>query len=287
MADKTKYHQWFSEMKISLIKFLKITGLIFSLLLFLFIITSCSKKEFQRPTRAYYVNDFAEIFSSAVKKNIIQKSEDLYDISKQYKDNGGAQIVFASFLLDNEAEINSWETKKTELFRQWKIGKNDMGLFVLFFFIEEEIEGLTHKKFIEPIAFEVGYKMDQYLTSIRLGNIYDSINFNLDFDMAVTELLHELLKVICLKAYNFEKFDSWEIAKPGYQEYFNNYVEEDIISSVSMSFLPYLFSPYSSLQEKLLTFFSAVFIVISSGKVFINRGKGGSSGGGGLFRRRR
>lgn len=95
MADKTKYHQWFSEMKISLIKFLKITGLIFSLLLFLFIITSCSKKEFQRPTRAYYVNDFAEIFSSAVKK-ILFKRVKIYTI---YPNNIKITVERRLFLL--------------------------------------------------------------------------------------------------------------------------------------------------------------------------------------------
>lgn len=285
--DKMKCHQWFSEMKNSFNKFIKTFSFILLFIMFLFVLASCTKKDYRRPTNAYYVNDFAEAFSPAVKQNIVQKSEALYDISKEYKDNGGAQIVFASFSLENENELSLWENKKTELFREWKIGKNDMGLLVLFFFIEEEIEGITYQNFIEPVAFEVGYRMSQYLTAIRLGDIYDSIDFEINFDMGITQLLHELLHVICIKAYDFEKFDSWEIARPGYIDYFDNFVEEDTISDLSMSLIPYLFSPYSSLADKLFAFIPAALILVSGGGLVINKGKGGSSGGGGLFRRRR
>lgn len=284
---KQKFLQWFSEMLTKLNKPIKFLGFCSLFIILLLIITGCSNRDYQRPTKAFYVNDFAESFSPALKRNIVQKGEALYDLSKDDKDNGGAQIVFASFTVKDETEIASWNYNKTELFREWKIGKNDMGLLVIFFFLEEEKEDIIYKEFVEPVAFEVGYRMSQYLTAIRLGNILDSINFEDDFEMGVTHLLHELLSVICLKAYDFDEFDSWEVASPGYQEYFETYVEEDVIGDVSMNLLYYLFSSHSSLTDKLLAFIPSILILVSSGGLIINKGMGGSSGGAGLFRRRR
>ncbi|MFA7506696.1 MAG: hypothetical protein WCZ11_00510 [Bacilli bacterium] len=286
MMGKMKYHQWFSGMKNNLNKYIKITGFCFLFIFFGFILASCNNKSYPRPTQAYYVNDFAEVFLPATKHNIIKKGEDLYDISKSYEDNGGTQIVFASFIVENETDLSSWETNKTELFREWKIGKNDMGVLVLFFFIEEEIDGITYKTFVEPVGFEIGYRMTQYLTSSRLGIIYNSIDFESDFDMGVTQLLHEILRVICTKAYNFEEFDSWEIAKEGYQDYYDNFFEEDVITDIPMNIILFIFSPYSSVLDKILAIIPFALILLGGGFV-INKGKGGSSGGAGLFRRRR
>ena len=66
------------------------------------------------------------------RQQVLYEGETLYDDTKHIKTNGGAQIVVATFLIDELSEMDTFDS--TGLFRSWKIGKNDMGLLIILFF---------------------------------------------------------------------------------------------------------------------------------------------------------
>ena len=101
--------------------------MISSLLLILF---GCKKDEYPRPTNQYYVNDYANILYQATRSSITREGERLYRVTQDEND-GGAQLVVATFVVENLSEIANYN--KTDIYRQWKIGDNDMGVLVLLF----------------------------------------------------------------------------------------------------------------------------------------------------------
>ena len=256
-------------------------ALLFSCFLFLMILVGCKSTDFPRPTREFYVNDFAHALTEATKHNIVQKGETLYDLTKDYEGNGGAQIVFITILVESVTQIAEYKIKKSEIFTQYKIGKNDMGLLVLLFFMEEN-EELNYI----GLLTDSGWQMKIYLPSSKQGQIADStIESNPDLEMGIAHFLHELLKVICLEAYDFEEFDDFD--EEGYQEYFDTYVPDDSYDDLSMGLLIYLLSPYSSIEDKLWILIPFILSILLGGGFVINKGGGGISSGAGIFRRRR
>lgn len=242
-----------------------------------------NRKDYPNPTTEYYVNDFAEALSPATKHNIVEKGEILYDYSNDFEGNGGAQIVFATFLLEETSEMDQYDP--TDIFNQWEIGKNDMGFLVVLYFTNQEYEGYTLPEFY-AIDTAIGYQMKQYLTASRVGAIIDeTILVEDDLDMGIAKMLHEFLWIVCEEAYDYQDFKEFD--EEGYQEYFDSYIPdettEDIVASTIWS---YIFSSGMTLFEKILMIGAVVFVVGGSGLFIINRGGGGASGGAGIFRRR-
>lgn len=234
------------------------------------------KGEYPRPTSAFYVNDFADVFMMATRSTITREGERLYDMTLDETD-GGAQLVFATFSVETTDEIAEYD--KTELYREWKIGKDDMGALVILFFMEGDL--------VET-QIEVGYRMEPFLTPSALGVIVDSTLYSSEWDgeldMAVVNLLYELLTRIYVDAYGY---DSFNYDMETYREYLINYDGSDEYEITPMDLLVYLLSPYSSMGEKLTYGFLVAFVVlVGGGSLLGNRGAGGSSGGMGIFRRR-
>ena len=231
-----------------------------------------------RPTSDYYVNDYANQLSSAVEGTIIANAERLYEDTQDLTD-GGTQIVFATFAVDDLADIANYD--KTDIYRAWKIGKNDMGVLVLYFFQKDTSE------FLE-VQVELGYSMEQYLPPSMIGNILDeTIMATEDIDYGTAHLLFEILYEVYGNAYG-DYFYPFNYDMEEYQLYLDNYEGSNSgISSIEMGYISYILSPYSSLGSKIFYGFILLFLFGLGGGFVIRRGGGGSSGGMGIFRRRR
>lgn len=253
----------------------------------LLILFGCVKHDYPRPTNQYYINDYANILYQATRSSITREGERLYEVTKDEVD-GGAQIVLATFVVENLTEIANYD--KTEIFRQWEIGKNDMGLLVILFFTEETVDEIDYLVLAET-QIEVGYRMEQYLTPSQLGTIVDNTlyaqEWEEELDMGVMNMFYELISAIYIECYGYESFNyDMEV----YREYLidNPDVAGDD-SHIPLGWLIYLFSPFSSSADRLSAIIPVLFfILIGGGGVAVkNRGGGGSSGGMGIFRRRR
>ncbi|MDY0294653.1 MAG: TPM domain-containing protein [Acholeplasmataceae bacterium] len=254
---------------------------------FLLILFGCSKNEYPRPTNQYYINDYADILYQATRSSITREGERLYEVTQDEVD-GGAQLVVATFVVENITEVASYD--KTEIFRQWEIGKNDMGLLVLLFFTEETIDDIDYLTLVET-QIEVGYRMEQYLTPTQLGQIVDNTllsgQWDDDLDMGVMHMVYELLSAIYIDAYGYESFN---YDMDVYEEYLiNNPDIADDDSHIPLTWLLYLLSPFATAADRWGAILPIIiFALLGGGGIFIkNKGGGGSSGGMGIFRRRR
>lgn len=261
----------------------KFTGIIIIVIVAISMFWYFNRKDYPNPTAEYYVNDFAMALSPATKHNIVEKGEILYDYSNDFEKNGGAQIVFATFLLEDGAEMNKYAP--TDIFNQWKIGKNDMGLLIVLYFINQKYEGYTMPEFY-AVDTAIGYQMKQYLTASRVGAILDAtIMVEEDLNMGIGKMLHQVLWIITEDAYGYEGFKAFN--EESYQQYLNEYIPNDSDDIAAATIWTYIFSPNMSLFEKILMIGAVVFLFGGSGLFIFNRGGGGSSGGAGVFRRRR
>jgi len=246
-------------------------------------LSSCqSKDKYPRPSKEYYCSDFAEALLPGSRYSFIIEGERLYEKTEDIDVNGGAQIVVATMLLDSEDQVA--EIDRTELFREWRIGKNDMGLLILLLFVEVG-------EYMELVStqIEIGYRMESYITAIRAGDVIDNCLYNPEWDgsidMGLGEMYFELISDIYIKAYGYESFNyDMEV----YRDHLINYSEDsDSDSLVPMGFLVYIFSPYSSPWGKAIAIIMMVVVFLLGGGGFVlgrNRGGGGRSGGYGIRR---
>ena len=238
--------------------------------------------EYPRPTEDYYINDFADVLMQATRATITNEGDRLFDMTKDEVD-GGKQIVFATFEVETLSEIAEYD--KTNVYREWNIGKDDMGLLIILFFMSS---GETEELELVETQVEIGYRMEQYLTPSRLGQIVDDTLYNEEWDylidMGVASLLYELLSVVYVDIYGYTSFD-YDMDE--YWEYLMDYVPDTSYEPSAMSTLSYLISPYSSWWDRILALLPfAVFMLYGGGRGILRAG-GGSSGGHGIFRRRR
>ena len=113
---------------------------------FLFVLSACQKDEYPRPTDAYYINDFANILYEATRDSIRREGERLYDWTQDETD-GGSQLVIATFEVETLDEVANYD--KTDLYRQWRIGDDDMGILVILFFVPFVEDEIDYLEFLE------------------------------------------------------------------------------------------------------------------------------------------
>jgi hypothetical protein len=250
------------------------------------VLFGCQKDQYPRPTRSYYVNDYANILDEATRKSITLEGERLYELSEDQID-GGSQLVIATFEVEDIVEIENYD--KTDLYRQWEIGKNDMGVLVILFFVPNTIDDIKYLELVES-QIEVGYRMEQYLTPTTLGTIIDNTLYSEEWDyldMAVMHMVFELLNKIYVDIYDYYSFN-YDMAF--YQEYLDTYVSTGDDQVSPMNLILYLFSPFSSSSDRFTAIITTILFVVvggGGGVLLKNKGGGGSSGGMGIFRRRR
>lgn len=241
--------------------------------------------KYPRPSRLFYVSDFADVLTDGTTDLIIQNAENMFVVTED-EGEGRTQIVIATFLVDSLSEIAEYD--RTELYREWEIGENDMGILVLLFFTESVEEDITYVHF-EEIQVELGYQMEAYITTIEIAHAIDeTILIEEDFNLGVVHLYFELSRLVYANAYPdvFEPFD-YDMEEAAL--YLESYPEGELgwESDLPMNLLLYLFSPFASISGLLTYGGIALLVFFLGGGTIMTLGAGGSSGGKGVFRRRR
>lgn len=238
---------------------------------------SCKNKYiYPRPSSDFYVNDFANALLPGSRQSFLDEGERLYESTKD-EELGAAQFVVATLLVENESELGLID--KTEIFREWQIGGNDMGLLLLLVFKE-----VNEEKILISTQIEIGYRMEAYITSAEAGNLIDSCLYNPEWegsiDLGIGELYYELIGKIYVKAYGYETF---VYDMDVYRDFL--ITAEDMAPQDSMGLLEFVFSPHSSVWAKIIVIL--IFLLLGSGLgggtfALVRKGAGGSSGGYGV-----
>jgi uncharacterized protein len=257
-------------------------------LLVLFIVSGCNNKKYPNPTDEFYVNDFAYAYHPYLRDMVVYEGERLYKDTRDIKTIGGAQIVFATFTIENINDIANYNL--TDLFRQWRIGKNDMGILVVMFYTESVENDITYVT-LEQTQIEVGYRMEQYFTAGKQGALLDKTIYsesNYDLDYATAYLYYEIITLVydiydVTFTYNMDDF-MYDLESYVYIPSSNN----GILDFLPISYFIYIFSPYSTIWEKIFIIILGLFFLGGGGFIIKsrNKGGGGSSGGYGIFRRK-
>lgn len=236
------------------------------------------------------------MFGPTLENFLIGESEALYETYKDEPEVGGVQIVFATFALESESQLGTYN--KTKLFNEWQIGKNGMGVLVALFFTplapyEDGNFSLTE------IQVETGNIFAEYLATIGLSGLLEATiehhlpdgqaTYSYDYDLAlgVASFMNELLNVAYGDIYgNAEYVVPQAEFEPWYEEYFDNYSgTTSFNTSSSMSIFTYFFSSFGNVFDKLLFGTFIVAFTLMSGTAI--KGGGGWSSGAGIFRHRR
>lgn len=243
-------------------------------------LSSCNKNKYPRPSREYYVSDFADALLPGSRNTFFYEGEALY---KATKDDplGGAQVVVATMEVSSEADAAS--INATDVYREWEIGEKDMGLLILLIFTQDG-EELA----LVGTQIEIGYGMEPYITAMHADRLITECLYNPDWegslDMGLGEMYFEFLKTIYVDAYGYESY-SYEMED--YREYLVS-ATDATEAAIPMSLLVYIFSPYGSLFSKIITIIGFVLLggggLLGGGLLFRRRGGGGSSGGYGIRR---
>jgi len=240
---------------------------------------ACQNNETLNPTKDFYVNDFADAWSPATKNTILGESERLFDETEGIGE-GGTQLVFTSILVENIEDIRTYD--KTEIYRDWEIGENDMGILVLFFYQNDE-----SMQTLREIQIEVGYRMEQFITPGKLIALTDNTIYNPTYTnqepMAIAHFLYEILTLIYVDIYDYESFN-YDMDQ--YQVYLETYEENEDDPLIALLIALFM----SSDNDSWLTILITIGIVALLGGSFSfarHKGAGGSSGGAGIFRRKK
>ena len=165
----------------------------------LFLLVGCSKSDYPRPTREYYVNDYANMWTSSLKNFLIHENNRLYEDVDDEGNQVGAQVVFASFVAKDDAEeANYFGVGGTDIFNQWRIGNNDLGVLDLFIYHEVDQGGVTTKVLTESSPRIItGRQMTQYLTASEINQIIPTaMDTDYPFEIQVMQLFCEILNIL-------------------------------------------------------------------------------------------
>lgn len=265
--------------------------------LIVFGIRSFTANEYPYPSEAYYLNDFADVFSPTFENFYVQEAESLYQSSKDIANTGGAQIVFATFLLEEGKTPADYN--KTTIFREWKIGQNNMGLLALFFF-EEVNDNTSDNLDLVEFQIEATDKMMIYLTISEQLDIYNrTLNnylpkgtltnaYDYNLELGAASLMNEYLNTVYGEVY---EMDNQVIPQSEFDADFVEYWWEDESTSAysadtSLNMMDYFFSPYGTIYDRVIFGSLSAILVVATGGAGIFKAKGGWSGGAGLFRHR-
>jgi uncharacterized protein len=242
-------------------------------LLIILMLLGCKKDNLPEPTKNFYVNDYADALMTYTEVEIASYNRYLYE------ELGEVQIVYATFLIENDDEM--LKVDKTALYRKWGIGKNDKGLLVMLFYKQTYIDDIESRELV-GYGYEVGYHLEYLFTPIYMNNTL-KILFSDEYygiaDMTVVHLNFELLNRVYTLVYDMTPIDY------NLDEYFDELLNAPYIppdDSPDGWDLLYILGNYPVIYAVLFG-----VLTIGGGLFFKIRGGGGSSGGAGLFKKRR
>jgi hypothetical protein len=245
-----------------------------------YLVLSLWPADYSNPTSSFYVNDYAEAFTSASIDHFLTKSQEVFSRTEG-SELGGLQIVQATYAY---REGESVTRDKTELFRKWKIGENDMGLLLLYSY---SLDSAGHLRLTKSEA-EVGYRLSGYLTAGAMGSIFDATLGQLsDYgDLASLQLAQAhafalVLGDVLPEAYHIDVIPFDEQA---YEEYQIAYAGPAYGKAQPVSAWDWAFSARGGFWVAWgypLLFLG--FVLLGDGAA-VTVGRGGSSGGGGVTR---
>ncbi|MCB9498402.1 MAG: TPM domain-containing protein [Bacillales bacterium] len=258
-----------------IIKVISILGFVAIIIWYLFIFLS--PRDYKKPSKEFYVNDYAGFFSSASKDYLINDASYWFNYTEENSDLGGFQAVVLTYLIENDEDMALYD--KTEIYRDWGIGENDMGLLILCFFKENDDLSLS----LAGFEMEIGYRAEMYLTPITQRTIYDNVmDSHYNMEVVLVNLYYDYTGEILDKAYNISSspFDQDE-----YEDMLINYDGKAYGESVPIDNLTYLFTKNSTFFDKFKPVIIVLVFFFTGGIITIFAGKGGRSGGIGLKRR--
>lgn len=129
-----------------------VTFLALFLMLFQFSTIVFAKTNIPQATDEFYVNDFASVLSDEEEKRILDKAVTLAE------ESDGIQVVLSTV---ESLDGNSIENYALEMYNQYKIGKDDMGLLILLSTGDRQIR------------IEVGKAMEAYINDSKAGRLMD------------------------------------------------------------------------------------------------------------------
>lgn len=132
----------------------RLIAIFFALLIFIcsFSALAIAERNIPSATSDFYVNDFAKLFSSAEKSQLMNNAVQL---AKQYD---GIQVVVTTVNSFYGMDIDSYANK---MYNQYGIGKDDMGILILLSVGDRQIK------------IEVGLAMEAYITDSKAGRLLD------------------------------------------------------------------------------------------------------------------
>ena len=80
------------------------------------LLSSCQSTRMIRPTKHFYVNDYAEVLSDATIINITREGERLFKDTDTYI-NGGTKIIINTILFTNETDLDQYDVQ--DLINRW------------------------------------------------------------------------------------------------------------------------------------------------------------------------
>lgn len=232
------------------------------------------------PTREFYCNDFADAFPAAVRATIVAEGKRLYEETSEDGTITGIQIVFATFAVETAEDIASYNL--SDIYNQWEIGTDDMGILVVYFYLGDPDKPETLE--LEEVRIEVGFAMETYLPPWDMGDILDeTIMADESEAIGTAHLLYELLTVMYVDIFGYEAFN-YDLDV--YQEYLDNYDPYSDYEGLWGWILYVVMSPYSGWWEKGLLVLLGLSVFGIGGGLVKTVGGGGRSGGLGIRRRR-
>lgn len=129
-----------------------VTFLALFLMLFQFSTIVFAKTNIPQATDELYVNDFANVLSDEEEKRLLDKAVTLAE------ESDGIQVVLSTV---ESLDGNPIENYALEMYNQYKIGKDDMGLLILLSTGDRQIR------------IEVGKAMEAYINDSKAGRLMD------------------------------------------------------------------------------------------------------------------
>lgn len=214
------------------------------------------KYTYIKPNNDYYVYDSNHYLLSSSKYLIYANSKELYNSTKNIEDKGGTQIVILALSDTTQYDANV-------IFNEWKIGKNGMGLLLIYYFNNDD--ELTGYEYLAGEQMRVHFTAAHYETLVN-----EYLYKYSSTDLSIAHLYYEILNFLYVNIYDYESF-TYDI---------NNY--EDIMYESYYSYLPSSIQSYDFLEIPLwlniliLISFGGLF---TTGIIYTNKGAGGKSSG--------